>query len=143
MALATLAQIRAGLNTRLATISGLQTYAYLPGVPTLPCAFVAGPRDVEYHSAMATGLNTWTMVIWALVSQAPPTVESQADLDEMISPTGSKSIKLAVEGSSTPQTLSGVVADVVVDSCSGYATYVTETAAYLGAEFTVRVFAGV
>ena len=142
MALATLAQIRAGLNTRLATVSGLQTYAYLPATPNLPCAFVGGPQEVTYHDSMQNGLNIWTMSVWALVSNATPTEESQAQLDLFVSPTGTRSIRLALEGSSPPQTLSSVVADVVVDSCSGYTMYVTEQGSYFGAEFVVRVFAG-
>ena len=135
---ATLAQIRAGLNTRLATISNIQTYAYLPGVPSLPCAFVAGPRDVNYHQAMADGMSEWTMVLWVLVSNATPTVESQTDLDAFVSPTGSSSVKAAVEGDTT---LGGIVADTVVDSSDGYSFYVTEGGSYLGAQFVVRVAA--
>lgn len=142
MALATLAQIRAGLNTRLATITGLQTYAYRPGVPTAPCAFVNGVRDVEYHQTMQTGLVTWPMSVWVLVSAAPPSAEAQADLDEYISPTGTNSIKTAIEGGVTGQTLSGIVADVVVESCSGESILVLEDGAYFGAEFLVRVWAG-
>lgn len=141
MALATLAQIRAGLNTRLATITGLQTYAYRPGVVTAPCAFVNGVRDVEYHGAMTTGLVTWPMSVLVLVSAAPPSVEAQADLDEFISPTGTKSVKAAIEAS-RPQTLSSVVADCVVESCSGEQIIVLEDGAYFGAEFVVRVWAG-
>jgi len=142
MAVATLAQIRAGLNTRLATITGLQTFAYMPAQPPLPCAFVGGPREVTYHAAMNTGLNEWRLSVWVLVSNATPTVESQADLDEYVSPTGTRSIRAAVEGTAGTQTLAGVVSDVVVEGIEAYALYVTETGSYFGAEFTVRVFAG-
>lgn len=142
MALATLAQIRAGLNTRLATITGLQTFAYLPANPPLPCAFVGGVREVTYHESMVLGANVWTLGVWVLVSTATPTVEAQADLDLFVSPTGTNSIVAALEGGTTGQTLAGIVADVVVDSCSGYSIYVTEQGSYFGAEFAVRVFAG-
>lgn len=142
MAVATLAQIRSGLNTRLATITGLQTYAYLPATPEVPCAFVGGPRDVSYHDTMQTGLNTWAMSVWVLVSNSTPTVESQTDLDEFVSPTGTNSIRTVLENSTSPQTLTSVVADVVVESCSGYAIYATEQGSYFGAEFLVRVWAG-
>ncbi len=76
-----------------------------------------------------------------LVSNAVPTVEAQKDLDEYVSPTGTKSVLAAIEAS--PQTLVGIVADVVVERVNGYSIYVTETASYFGAEFDVRVWAGV
>lgn len=143
MAAATLAQIRPALKALLASISGLQTYAYLPALPDLPCAFVGAPRDVLYHAAMQSGLNEWTFSVWALVSNATPTEESQAQLDLFVSPNGTKSIKAALETTTgLPQTLTGVVDDVVVDGCSGYSMYVTENGSYFGAEFTVRVLAG-
>lgn len=144
MALATLAQIRAGLNTRLATVSGLQTFAYIPATSStpVPCAFVGGVREVTYHDTMHVGLNTWLLSVWVLVSTATPTVEAQADLDEFVSPTGTNSIRAAIEGSSPPQTLSSTVDYVVVESCSGYAVYQTESGSYFGAEFLVRVMAG-
>lgn len=142
MALATLAEIRAGLQTRLATITGLQSFAYLPPSPPLPCAFVGGVREVTYHESMVLGLNSWVLSVWVLVSNAVPTVEAQADLDLFVSPTGTNSIVAAIEGGTTGQTLVGKVGDVVVERCDGYAVYVTETGSYFGAEFTVRVQAG-
>ena len=142
MALATLAQIRSGLKTRLDTISGLQTYAYLPATPTMPCAFVGSPREVEYHTAMQAGVQ-WGFSVWALVSNAQPTEASQTQLDLFVSPTGTTSIRAALETSTgIPQTLVAVVDDVVVDSCQGYSFYVTEQGTYFGAEFTIRVLAG-
>ena len=140
MALATLAQIRAGLKTRLDTISGLQTYAYLPATPTMPCAFIGvGDGTDIYHDAMQTGVVTWPMRVWVLVSAAVPSEESQADADLFVSPTGASSIKLALEGASTPQTLVGVVSDVVVDGFTEPQTYVTEQGSYWGVQFAVRV----
>jgi hypothetical protein len=141
MAIASIATIRAGLNTRLATISNLQTFAYLPAQPPMPCAFVGGPTSLTYHDSMAQGLNILTISVWVLVSTATPTVEGQSDLDEFVSSTGTNSIRAAIEGSTSPQTLSGTVADVVVDQCTGYTIYTTESGSYFGAEFSCRVFA--
>ena len=138
MAVATLAQIRAGLQTRLATISGIQTYAYLPALPTVPCAFVGGPRNIAYHEAMQNGLGEWTMVVWVLVSAAVPSVEAQTDLDAYVSPTGSLSVRQAIEADPT---LGGVVADTSVDLSDGYSFYVTEQGSFFGAQFVVRVAA--
>lgn len=144
MALATLAQIRSGLNTRLATISGLQTYAYMPAVPACPCAFVAGVGESEYHRAHQTGYIVWPCRVVVLVSTAPPNNESQTDLDEFISPTGTNSVRLAIEGTSPPQQLAGsIVADVMVRSTSGHAAINVGGVDYWGAEFTVDVHAGV
>ena len=75
---ATLAQIRAGLKTRLATISGVQTYSSRPALPQLPCLFPGGVAQVNYHSAMGNGLCEWTFTVWALVSDAKPTETAQS-----------------------------------------------------------------
>lgn len=143
MALATLAQIRAGLNTRLATITGLQTYAYEPSFASvpLPCAFVAGVGAGEYRRTLQTGYMVWPVRVVVFVSPAPPTVESQADLDEFISPTGANSVKAAVEGAGPSQTLGGIVADAVVVGYGGEQVFTAEQGAYWGAEFTVEVHA--
>ena len=142
MALATLAQIRSGLNTRLATISGLQTYAYQPADPPYPCAYVASVGETTYHGSQQSGYMMWPVRVHVLVSQAPPAPESQADLDEFISPTGTNSIKAAIEGSGASQTLSGIVADCVVMATLGEQVFVSETGAFWGAEFLVHVHAG-
>lgn len=136
MAQATLAQVRAGLQTRLKTISGLQTYAYLPTVPVCPCAFVGSPQ-LAYHQAMK-GVAEYTFTVWVLTNESKPTEAAQTELDEYVQPTGTKSIKAALEGTS-PQTLSGVVDDVVVDELVGYGIYAGDQAAYFGAQFQVRV----
>lgn len=136
MAQATLAQVRAGLQTRLQTITGLQTYAYLPTVPVAPCAFVGSPT-LSYHQAMK-GVVEYTFTVWVLTNESKPTEAAQAELDEYVQPTGTKSIKAAIEGTS-PQTLSSVVDDVVVDELVGYGIYGGDQAAYFGAQLTVRV----
>ncbi len=137
---ATLAQMRAGLKTRLATISGVQTYASRPAVPNLPCLFPGGVSNVIYHSAMGNGLAEWTFSVWALVSDAKPTEQAQADLDLYLDSTGTSSVRVAIEGDGT---LGGVVDDCVVDSSNGEAIYVTEQGSYYGAEFSIRVLAGI
>lgn len=141
MALATLAQIRAGLNTRLATITGVQTSAYPSAVPALPFVYVVGNDQTEYLGAMQGGLVPWQIIVHALVSNAPPTPENAAHLDEFISPTGSKSVKAAIEGSGPSQTLSGIVSDVVVMRVSRPTIFETEQQSYYGAEFSVSVYA--
>lgn len=137
MAQATLAQIRAGLQTRLQTITGLQTYAYLPTVPQAPCAFVGSPRELTYHAAMG-GVAEYVFSVWVLTNESKPSNAAQAELDEYVQPSGSKSIKAALEGTG-PQTLGGIVDDVVCDGLLGYAIYGGDQAAYFGAQFSVRV----
>lgn len=142
MALPTLAEVRAAVNTRLATISGLQTYAYMPaGNMAIPCAFVANGDGTDvYHESMQAGIVIWPLKVWVLVSLAPPAEEAQADLDVFLSPTGASSVKAVLEGSGPPQTLGAVVSDVSVDGFGEPRVLVTEQGSYWGADFQVRVY---
>ncbi len=134
-----LADIRSGIEARLATIAGVQTSDNRPATPEPPCLFPGGIQNVNYHSAMGNGLVEWTFTVWALVSSSLPTEESQADLDLYIDSTGASSVRAAIEADGT---LGGVVDDCVVDSSNGEAIYVTDQGSFYGAEFTVRVLAG-
>ena len=135
---ATMAQIRSGLNTRLATISGIQTSAYMLDSPVPPTIQVMGPEVVEYDDAMQRGLDTYTIVLQAFAG-TPESQAAQTIVDGWLAPSGSTSVKAAVEGDIT---LGGVVASARVARANGYRIYDLPTGKTLGCEFFVVVHNG-
>lgn len=129
----TIAQIRAGLKTRLATITDLQTSDYIVGSPSPPMSMVSSPT-MSYNEA-TSGADTYQFTIVVVVSRASDT-GGQAALDTYLEPTGTNSIVAAVHGD---RTLGGTVDDCVV---SGSRPVTAEWAGveYYQAEFDVEVY---
>lgn len=137
--MAALTDIREGLKDRLDTIAGLRAFAYVPGQINPPAAVVEPANPVvEYHQAMAGGLNVWRLKV-RVFEAANADTQSQQALDSYIAPTGTKSVKAAIEGD---KTLGGVVADLTVDESVGYGEYAYGNVSYRGFELTVTVYAG-
>jgi len=136
--MATVAALRSGLNTRLATISNVQTSAYMLSAPTPPYLEVAAVEEIEYDGAMGRGLDTYRFIVRGyagLVSDRG----AQVKLDEFLASTGSTSVKAAIEGD---RTLGGACSDLQVERVDGYQVYAAEgRGPFLGAEWTVRVLA--
>ena len=61
-----LADIREGMATNLATISGIRVYEEVPDSPALPCAVIEIDR-VNYNLASQRGLTEYTFTIHAIV----------------------------------------------------------------------------
>ena len=140
MAGATLAEIRAGLATRLDTIPGVNVSAYMMDVPRDLTLQVMGPDQVEYDQAGMRGHDNWTFIIQGF-SGSPSSQAAQVNLDEWLSPSGANSVKEAVEGD---RSLGGIVEDCVVRTSSGYRRYEVgpdggAKHSMLGAEWTVLI----
>jgi hypothetical protein len=104
----TIEQVIQGLETRLATISGLRTNEITPDSGNFPLAFVGVPSwDRE---TMAKGKFTLPLTITVLTSRALDRV-GQLQLASYANLTGTSSILVAVEGDPT---LGGVVDDCKV-----------------------------
>jgi len=131
----TVSEIRAGLAANLATITGTQIVSYQLSNPTTPSIAVF-PAGVDYNQAMARGLDKWTFTVQAIVS-ASVDQNGQQLLDSYLAPTGSTSIRAALE---SDRTLGGKVQNVQVTRVSGY-TLFGDTPPVLGAEWTVEVWA--
>lgn len=140
MAAATLAQIREGLRVRLATIPNVQTSAYMLGQVTPPTLQVMGPDEVQYDLAFHRGLDQWTLIVQGFVG-AVADVGAQTNLDLWLAPSGSLSVKAAIEGDrSAAGALGGLVQDLTVTTSSGYRIYQLDNSGpVLGAEWTVSV----
>ena len=134
--MASITVIRTRLAANLGTISGLRTAAELPDNPTPPIGII-NLDSVDYDGAMQGGLTTYSFVVTVIVGRAAER-EMQRKLDAYCDPTGSQSVKLAIE---SDKTLSGEVYDLRVERSSGMGSIIINDQNYLAAEFTVTVLA--
>ena len=132
--MASLSAIRDGIATNLATISGLRTTGHIPGQVNPPYAIIT-PDSIDYHKAFANGVNTYNFTITVIVGQADSRT-AQSTLDAYCSPTGSSSIKSAVESN---RTLSGIAYDLMVSDMRNYGSTTIGETTYLAAEFNCVV----
>lgn len=133
---ATLQQQADGLETRLATISGLRVFDHVPDSWATPCAFVI-PDTVEYWNAFAGGdaTHNWTATV---VVGRQSDRSSQRQLLEYMSYSGTKSIRAAIEGD---RTLGGVVQSLLVDRADNVRMVSQGDQSYLAVDFAVRIHA--
>jgi hypothetical protein len=137
--IATLAQLRAGLKTRLETIASLQgVYAEAPAQVSTPGAVVryASPA-ITYATTLGGGSHDYSFSILLLVSTAQGS-PAQSVLDPYLDTSGADSVYAAVDAD-PDLGLSGVTAMVTSVANAGPVTWAG--AEYLGAEFLVTVLA--
>tara|TARA_R110000744_G_scaffold90126_2_gene175048 strand:- start:222 stop:548 length:327 start_codon:yes stop_codon:yes gene_type:complete len=106
----------------------------MPDNPTPPIGII-NLDSVDYDGAMQGGLTTYSFVVMVVVGRAAER-EMQRKLDAYCDPTGSQSVKLAIE---SDKTLSGEVYDLRVERSSGMGSIIINDQNYLAAEFTVTV----
>jgi hypothetical protein len=111
----TLAQLRTGLADNLATIKGVQVSPYALAQP-IPPGIQILPGEVDFRGAFARGFDLWRFQVQAYVAYSADT-GSQVLLDELLNPTGARSVKTALE---SDPTLGGVAFGVFVPTASGY-----------------------
>ena len=133
--MASLSSIREGLKTRLATISGLSIYSFVPDSIEPPTAVVGVMSSLEYDSTMSRGSDTYNIPIYMYVSRVDAEL-SQDSLDSYLDGSGSTSVKSAIEGDTT---LGGVVSSARVVEASNYGVYTVNSIDYLGVEFSVEI----
>lgn len=136
MANATIAEIKAGLATRLATITGLRAYAYQPDQLNAPIAF-ANLESITYNRAMRGGAVEHIYTVTVVVARATERTAESA-VDAYTNYDGASSVRAAIEGD---RTLGGKVSDLLVESASGIQTVSANDAEYLSVDFSVRVYA--
>ncbi len=128
--------IRSALADALRTIPGLQASPYILSNPTPPSAHVRR-GTVVYDQAMQGGVHLWTFTVQAFVALSSDIGASQL-LDKYLSPTGSSSVKAAIEADTS---LGGVVADLHVTEATGEQLFVRDQGGQvLGSEWTVMVW---
>ena len=134
--MAALSDIRTGLANRIATISGLRTAATIPDQVNPPIAIVI-PERLTYDDAFNRGLVTYSFLVQVIVGKVSERT-SQNKIDGFINPTGTTSIKAAIEGD---KTLNGAVFDTRVTEVTGYSVVQVGDIAYMSCEFRVTVLA--
>lgn len=130
------AQIRDGLVTRLQTITGLTAYDHVPGQVNAPAATVSR-RLTRFDSVMARGADDFEYVVRILVSTADPKLAQEA-MSLYLAGSGGASIKAAIEGD---QTLGGVANFARVSEASEEGITSVGEVDYLAVDFTVEVCA--
>jgi hypothetical protein len=138
---ATITQIRDGLKTRLATISGLEPLARITGGAIVAPAAVVTPgpgQFITYDPALKVqGAYDVVFRIQLVVSEAE-TESAQLLLDGYLSLTGSSSVIAAIEAD---RKLGNLVSDLSVEAAGNYGELVIGGTGYFGAEVYVTVMA--
>ena len=134
--MATLSELRSGIATQLANITGLRTNSIVPDTIQPPIAIVE-PTSVNYDKTMARGLDEFNFKVTVIVGR-PDVRTGQNAIDAYISSTGSSSIKQVLESN---RTLGGKCNDLRVTNLSSYGSITIGDTPYLAAEFAVVVYA--
>ena len=134
--MASITDLRAGLATRLGTISGLRTTTETPDTISPPIAIV-NVQNVNFDRTFQRGLDEYNFLITVIVGRVGER-SAQRLLDSYVSSTGASSVKLAVE---SDKTLGGKCDSLRVTDMRNYGSLVIGEVTYLAAEFNVVVYA--
>jgi hypothetical protein len=134
--MASITALRAGLATRLGTISGLRTTTETPDTISPPISIIT-VGSVNYDRAFQRGLDEYNFVITVIVGRVGER-SAQRLLDSYVSPVGASSVKLAIE---LDRTLGGICDSLRVTDMRNYGSLVIGEITYLAAEFNVVVYA--
>jgi hypothetical protein len=132
---ATISEVKQGLANRLATIPGLRSFAYQPDQLNPPIAY-AMLDNITYNRAMQLGAVEYQFTVTVVVARATER-PAEAAIDGYTSPTGTSSVRAAIEGD---RTLGGKVSTLIVETATGIQTLSANDADYLSVDFTVRVY---
>ena len=137
--MSTIAELREGIAVNLRTISGLAATALAAADPHAPYAYVLpSPTFIDFDSAFMRGADEYHFTVRVIAALAADQQGAQVLLDGYLNPSGATSVKAAIEADST---LGGKAFDLRVQSASNYGTFIVNDVAFLGAEFSVQVFA--
>lgn len=136
--MASITDIRLGLEKNLARIPGLRTSSFAPDNPTPPMAIIQPDSSpVRFDVSMNRGLDEFRFTISILAHRADER-SAQNKLDMYCAGSGDFSVKQAVE---YDRTLGGVVNDCRVTEISSYGVISSNEIQYAAAEFLVVVYA--
>jgi hypothetical protein len=132
----TVQELREGLATRLRTISGLRAASTQPDNPNPPQAIV-NLDSITYDSAYSRGLDEYQFTILVLAGRVAERT-SQNRLEAYLNPSGSSSVKTAIQGD---RTLGGKAQTLRVTEVTSYGSINVGDVTYLAANLTVVVYA--
>jgi hypothetical protein len=133
---ATPQQVATGLETRLATISGLRVYDHIPDSYGIPCSFVM-PDTIEYWNGFAGGNVQQEFTVTVVVGRTSDRA-AQKSLYGFSAYSGSSSVRAAIEGD---RTLGGVAQTCIVNSAGNIRMLQQADATYLAIDFNITVHA--
>lgn len=136
MSVPTIANIMAGIETRLQTISGLRTNDVVPGQIVVPFAFVGVPEIPDYLATLGRGHWDITPTITVGVSTSMDRA-GQIALAGYVDHSGTNSIPAAIDAD---KTLNNLVEYCVVKSFRPQAIEIGQVI-YYGGVFEVEVAA--
>jgi hypothetical protein len=134
--MATVSELRSGIATTLAGITGLRTSAFVPDTISPPVAIVE-PNSIKFDVSMGRGLDEFGFKVTVIVGRATDRT-AQANIDAFCSSSGSTSIKQVLESN---RTLGGKCNDLRVTGLNSYGSIQIADTPYLAAEFAVIVYA--
>jgi hypothetical protein len=132
----TVGALRAGLATNLATITGLRANAIQPDNPIPPQAIVF-PTSISFDRTFKRGLDEYAFTV-TLIGTRADARNGESIMDSYCSPTGTGSIKTAIE---SDRTLGGACQSLHVTELSSYGSTSIGDTIYLTADFSVIVYA--
>lgn len=134
--MASISELRAGIKTNLATITGLRVSDFQPDNINPPVAVVF-PISLNYDETFHRGMQTYTFAVQVIVGRVSER-SGQNSIDAYCSSTGASSIKLAIE---SDKTLGGKAFDTRVTDMRNYGELLVGEVNYLSAEFVVLCYA--
>jgi len=135
--LASIATIRDGIKTRLATIAGLYTHDTIPDDLYPPAAIVGVPLTVRYDVSFRSPKTRFTFPVRVIAGRTTER-ESQDKLDGYLSADGASSIRAAIDGDPT---LGGSADTSRVVEARDYGVYEVAGVPYIGVELEIEVIA--
>lgn len=123
---------------QLRTIPGIQAHAKLLASPTLPVAFVV-PGETDFHQSFGNnGHSDYNLIVELHVS-ALTDIGGQDQLDALLSESGDRSVKAALEANPT---LGGLADNLVVQGFRDYGAFARANGdVVLGARVLVWILA--
>lgn len=130
-----IATIRDGLKTRLATVTGLTVYDTMPDDVYPPCAIVGMPSRIAYDVTFRTAVARIDIPIRILAGRV---LEAQAQdtLDGYVSADGANSLRAALDNDPT---LNGAAHTARITEARDYGVYTVGDVPYLGVELNCEV----
>lgn len=131
---ATVSQVATGLQTRLATITGLRTFNYQPEQENPPFAYPQ-INNINYHRAYSGGDVVMDWTVYVVVGRWLDRT-AHASLDDYLSYSGAKSVRAAIEADPT---LGGVCSTLIVRSGADITSLDANGAQFLVIQMQVEV----
>jgi len=131
---ATIATVASGLQTRLATITGLRAFASQPDQISPPVGYPV-LNSVNYHRAYGGGLVSVEWSIYIIVGRYTD-ARAYVALDGFLSTSGASSVRAAIEAD---KTLNGTVQTLILSSATSIMPQTQGDAEFLMARFDCTV----